>query len=243
MLARKLLEFFSDLLKLDPVAIKYLKDRGFDPISETWTEPVRVKVPVADPVESKPVEIDPLFRDAAEIVILSQNVSASLLQRKLKLGYNRVGRIIDQLESAGVVGQSEGYKGRKILLTDMETLESILESQHTEPDDEPEPAAETIESIVRDNNVLPFMLGFAPEGNLLLQWAKKESINLNLLIEADLIKSKDGREYDTFRNRIMFPILSKAGKVIGFTGRTLSTDKAIPKYLNTGDTPIYCKGK
>ena len=41
----------------------------------------------------------------------------------------------------------------------------------------------------------------------------------------------------------MFPICSKSGKVVGFTGRTLSTDKAIPKYLNTGDTPIFCKGK
>jgi len=241
---QKAAEFYSEVLKYDPIAIRYLKDRGFDPISETWTEPASLRQAQPPAGERKAVEpeVDPLFRDAAEIVILSQNVSASLLQRKLKLGYNRVGRIIDQLESAGIVSQSAGYNSRKVLLTDLEMLESILESQQTEPDEEPEQEAEAIEGIVRDNNVLPFMLGFAPEGNVLLQWAKKESINLNLLIEADLIKSKEGREYDTFRNRIMFPILSKAGKIIGFTGRTLSTDKAIPKYLNTGDTPIYCKG-
>ncbi|MBV5334211.1 MAG: DNA primase [Sulfuricurvum sp.] len=93
-----------------------------------------------------------------------------------------------------------------------------------------------------NNNFIPFNIGFAPEGNELIAWAKKNSISLNLLIEADLIKSKDGREYDTFRNRIIFPIASKSGKIIGFTGRTLSTDKSIPKYINTGDTPIYCKG-
>ena len=244
---QKAAEFFAEQLKSNPEAIKYLKDRGFDPISETWTEPLKVTPPVSDQIKTKPIEIDPLFRDAAEIIILSQNVSASLLQRKLKLGYNRVGRIIDQLESAGIVGHSEGYKSRKVLLTDLEMLESILESQQTEPDNEPEPAAEAIESIIRDNNVLPFMLGLAPDGNVLLKWAKQNAVGLNLLIEADLIKSKEGREYDTFRNRIMFPILSKAGKVIGFTGRTLvkekeAKEKGIAKYLNTGDTPIYCKG-
>ena len=239
---QKAAEFFAGQLKSNPEAILYLKDRGFDPVSETWREPVKLKTPVEKPVEVKPVEIDPLFRDAAEIVILSQNSSASILQRKLKLGYNRAGKIMDQLEVAGVVGPNDGYKGRKVLLADMVALESVLESQYPEPVSEPEPVAETTESIIRDNNVLPFMIGFAPDGNELLKWAKKESIKLNLLIEADLVKSKESHDYDTFRNRIMFPISNKSGKIIGFTGRTLSTDKAIPKYLNTGDTPIYTKG-
>jgi len=235
-------EFFSEQLKANSEAIKYLKDRGFDPFSEIWTEPVKQKAPVAAPAAEKPVEIDPLFLDAAEIVILGQNASASLLQRKLKLGYNRVGRIIDQLETAGIVGPNDGYKARKVLLTDLEALESIIVNKDPDQANESEPVAEAIESIIRENNVLPFTLGFAPDGNVLLKWAKENAIGLNLLIEADLIKSKEGREYDTFRNRIMFPISSKSGKIIGFTGRTLSTDKEVPKYLNTGDTPIYCKG-
>ncbi len=240
---QKAAEFYNEWLKQQfPSGIKYLKDRGFDPISETWTEPAKVKEPVAKPVEAKPVEIDPLFRDAAEIVIIEQNASVSNLQRKMKLGYNRAGKIIDQLEVAGVVGPNDGYKGRKVLLADIDALEYALDLQHRQAESEPEPVPEIVEGVVRENNVIPFMLGYAPDGNMLLQWAKKEAINLNLLIEADLIKSKDGREYDTFRNRIIFPICNKAGKVIGFTGRTLSTDKNIPKYLNTGDTPIYCKG-
>jgi len=106
----------------------------------------------------------------------------------------------------------------------------------------------TTETDEKENNVVPFLLGYAPDGNVLLKWAKKEAINLNLLLEADLIKSKEGREYDTFRNRIIFPISTKAGKIIGFTGRTLEMDKevlkakGIAKYSNTSETPIYTKG-
>ncbi len=98
---------------------------------------------------------------------------------------------------------------------------------------------------LEDND--PFMLGFAPDGNKLLQWATKNEIKKNLLIEAGLVKAQDGREYDTFRNRLMFPICNKSGEVIAFTGRTLVTDKEklkhIPKYLNTADTEIFTKGK
>jgi DNA primase len=88
----------------------------------------------------------------------------------------------------------------------------------------------------------PFLIGYAPNGNKFLEWAKKINLNQNLLIEAGLIKQKDGQTYDTFRNRIMFPICDKTGKVIAFTGRTLNTDTKTPKYLNTADTPIFTKG-
>lgn len=71
-------------------------------------------------------ERDKLFREAAEVVVLAQQGSASLLQRKLKLGYNRAGRIIDQLEAAGIVGPFEGSKARQVLVTDMAHLEQLL---------------------------------------------------------------------------------------------------------------------
>ena len=239
---QKAAEFYADWLKHEfPTGLKYLKDRGFDPVSETWTEPKKSQ-PVPVTIEPVKVEIDSLFMDAAEFVIQAQNASPSSIQKKFKIGYNRADRILLQLETAGVVGPIDGYKGRSVLVDDSDRFKALLEKQYSEPANEPEPVAETTESITHDNNVLPFMLGYAPDGNMLLKWAKKEAINLNLLIEADLIKSKEGREFDTFRNRIMFPIFNKSGKVIGFTGRTLSTDKTVPKYLNTGDTPIYCKG-
>lgn len=237
----KAAEFFAEQLKQNPEAIQYLKDRRFDPISETWTEQAKAVVNTEAPAP-EPVEVDPLFLDAAEIVVIDQKCSASVLQRKFSKGYNRIEKILTQLEAAGIVGPADGYKGRKVLFSLDQLKEFIENPPSTAPifeAPEHEPAAEGIE---HENRVLPFMLGFAPDGNVLLKWAKQNAIGLNLLIEADLIKTKEGREYDTFRNRIMFPIVNKSGKIIGFTGRTLSQDKAIPKYLNTGDTPIYCKG-
>jgi S-DNA-T family DNA segregation ATPase FtsK/SpoIIIE len=71
---------------------------------------------------------DPLFEDAARLVIIHQQGSTSLIQRKLKLGYNRAGRIIDQLEAAGIVGPFEGSKAREVRYPDEYSLEQYLES-------------------------------------------------------------------------------------------------------------------
>ena len=71
-------------------------------------------------------ERDVLFMDAAEVIVIAQQGSASLLQRKLKLGYNRAGRIIDQLEAAGIVGPFEGSKARQVLVSDMNALQQQL---------------------------------------------------------------------------------------------------------------------
>ncbi len=72
---------------------------------------------------------DVLFREAAEIIVIAQQGSASLLQRKMKLGYNRAGRIIDQLEAAGIVGAFEGSKAREVLVLDLASLNTLLESE------------------------------------------------------------------------------------------------------------------
>ncbi len=73
-----------------------------------------------------PTERDELFEDAARIVVATQQGSTSLIQRKLKLGYNRAGRIIDQLEAAGIVGPFEGSKAREVRIKDEVSLEQIL---------------------------------------------------------------------------------------------------------------------
>ena len=72
---------------------------------------------------------DTLFREAAEIIVTAQQGSASLLQRKLKLGYNRAGRLIDQLEAAGIVGPFEGSKARSVNITDLSSLDSFLNNE------------------------------------------------------------------------------------------------------------------
>jgi S-DNA-T family DNA segregation ATPase FtsK/SpoIIIE len=73
---------------------------------------------------------DKLFREAAEIIVLAQQGSASLLQRKLKLGYNRAGRLIDQLEAAGIVGHFEGSKARQVLVPDLAALNQLLDNEN-----------------------------------------------------------------------------------------------------------------
>ena len=69
---------------------------------------------------------DALFEDAARLIVMHQQGSTSLIQRKLKLGYNRAGRLIDQLEAAGIVGQFEGSKAREVLIKDEMSLEQLL---------------------------------------------------------------------------------------------------------------------
>ena len=71
---------------------------------------------------------DPLFKEAAELVVGSQQGSTSMLQRKFKLGYNRAGRIMDQLENAGVVGAFDGKKTREVKIKDQASLEVIFKT-------------------------------------------------------------------------------------------------------------------
>lgn len=74
-------------------------------------------------------ERDSMFREAAEIIVTAQQGSASLLQRKLKLGYNRAGRLIDQLEAAGIVGQFEGSKARSVNIPDLASLDQFFTNE------------------------------------------------------------------------------------------------------------------
>jgi S-DNA-T family DNA segregation ATPase FtsK/SpoIIIE len=76
--------------------------------------------------EFDPNDRDELFEDAARIIVQTQQGSTSLLQRKLKLGYNRAGRIIDQLEAAGIVGPFEGSKAREVKVANEMALEQFL---------------------------------------------------------------------------------------------------------------------
>jgi S-DNA-T family DNA segregation ATPase FtsK/SpoIIIE len=79
-----------------------------------------------DVADFDPTQLDPLFEEAARLLVLHQQGSTSLIQRKMKLGYNRAGRIVDQLEGAGILGPFEGSKAREVLVKDMEHLEEML---------------------------------------------------------------------------------------------------------------------
>ena len=71
---------------------------------------------------------DAMFEDAARLVVLNQSGSTSMIQRKFSIGYNRAGRIMDQLEAAGIVGPQDGSKGRQVLVMDEVQLERIFET-------------------------------------------------------------------------------------------------------------------
>ena len=79
-----------------------------------------------------PDERDPLFEEAAYIIVQTQQGSTSMLQRKLNLGYNRAGRIIDQLEKAGIVGPFAGSKQREVRVANEMALEQYLKDLNSE---------------------------------------------------------------------------------------------------------------
>jgi S-DNA-T family DNA segregation ATPase FtsK/SpoIIIE len=70
--------------------------------------------------------LDPLFEDGARLIVVHQQGSTSLIQRKFAIGYNRAGRLMDQLEKAGIVGPAQGSKPRDVLIQDENSLETLL---------------------------------------------------------------------------------------------------------------------
>ena len=76
-------------------------------------------------------DLDDMFEDAAKLVVINQHGSTSMIQRRLKLGYNRAGRIMDQLESLGIVGAGDGSKPREVLIMDEVELDKYLDELKT----------------------------------------------------------------------------------------------------------------
>lgn len=136
-----LLSTGSDLIRLQCAFVDTPEvDKITDFIGSQRSYPEAFKLPeyVDENAESGSGELDPserdaMFADAARIVVQHQQGSASLLQRRLKLGYNRAGRIVDQLEAAGIIGQFEGSKAREVLIKDMMSLEQLLNNSSKTP--------------------------------------------------------------------------------------------------------------
>jgi len=70
--------------------------------------------------------LDPYFEEAARAIVISQQGSTSMVQRRFSIGYNRAGRLMDQLEAAGIVGVAQGSKPREVLISDENTLNTLL---------------------------------------------------------------------------------------------------------------------
>ena len=112
------------------IKLKYENDDII--IKEQKTYPIRYELPEYTSISDNDKnfnanrEKDDLFEDAAKLIVLQQQGSTSMLQRKMKLGYNRAGRIMDELENAGIVGMADGSKSRQVLIKSEEELIKLL---------------------------------------------------------------------------------------------------------------------
>jgi S-DNA-T family DNA segregation ATPase FtsK/SpoIIIE len=114
---------FVDTPEVERISDFIGSQRGYE---SAWMLPEYIDENGEGAKDFDPNDRDPLFEDAARLIVMHQQGSTSLIQRKLKLGYNRAGRIIDQLEGAGIVGPFEGSKAREVLIPDEYALEQFL---------------------------------------------------------------------------------------------------------------------
>ena len=117
---------FVDTPEVDQIADYIGSQNGF---SDAYLLPEYISDESISSIDIDASDRDILFRDAAEVIVIAQQGSASLLQRKLKLGYNRAGRIIDQMEASGIVGPFEGSKARQVLISDLNHLNNHLDNE------------------------------------------------------------------------------------------------------------------
>ncbi|MEO0258764.1 MAG: DNA translocase FtsK [candidate division WOR-3 bacterium] len=127
-LEERTIDFLSDSLEIDPEEIK----EKIDEIRENYYSkiPEMTEIPLEEVQEEEQLqegEWDPMLEEAAKVVVLEGKASATLLQRKLKLGFARAARVIDQLEQIGVIGPQEGTKPRKVLVK-LDDLERIFKN-------------------------------------------------------------------------------------------------------------------
>jgi len=114
---------FVDTPEIERICEYIGSQRGYD---SAYLLPEFVGEDEGGPSDVDLSERDALFEEAARLIVMHQQGSTSLIQRKLKLGYNRAGRLIDQLEAAGIVGPFEGSKAREVLIKDEMSLEQLL---------------------------------------------------------------------------------------------------------------------
>ena len=116
---------FVDTPEVDEIN-KFIADQQGYPEPYELPEPVMADEGDGGGSEADLSHLDPMFDDAARLIVSTQQGSTSLIQRKFSIGYNRAGRLMDQLEKAGIVGQAHGSKPREVLIQDEVTLANLL---------------------------------------------------------------------------------------------------------------------
>lgn len=96
---------------------------------------------------------------------------------------------------------------------------------------------------LNDKALTDFGVGYAPAGNLAMTELTKVGYSFQRLQEVDVVVSNEGRSYDRFRDRLVFPFYDLQGHIVGFSGRIITPREGVGKYINTGETPLFTKGK
>lgn len=154
------------------------------------------------------------------------------LNEKYKMGIKPVGGYSAKNQDINkkyqdIVDEAREYFSEKIFSNDGREALEYLSKRQFKPD------------FIKENNI-----GFAPKGwNNLSDHLLNKGHDIKDIITLGLAKEGEKGHYDTFRNRVMFPIYSPSGNVIAFGGRSLEDKKEVPKYINSPETPIFHKGK
>lgn len=96
---------------------------------------------------------------------------------------------------------------------------------------------------ISDKALTDFGVGYAPMGNVAMSELTKAGYSLQMLQDVDVVGNNEGRSYDRFRDRLMFPFYDMQGHIIGFSGRIITPKDGVGKYVNTSETPLFTKGK
>jgi len=121
---------FVDTPEVDDINQYIAQQQGYLDTFELPEPPVGDGDDISSTNDADLSRLDPMFDDAARLIVSTQQGSTSLIQRKFSIGYNRAGRLMDQLEKAGIVGQAHGSKPREVLIQDEMSLDNLLNSLH-----------------------------------------------------------------------------------------------------------------
>ena len=121
---------FVDTPEVDDINQYIAQQQGYLETFELPEPPVGDGDDISSTNDADLSRLDPMFDDAARLIVSTQQGSTSLIQRKFSIGYNRAGRLMDQLEKAGIVGQAHGSKPREVLIQDEMSLDNLLNSLH-----------------------------------------------------------------------------------------------------------------
>ncbi len=142
-------------------------------------------------------------------------------------------------ESPMTAEEQEEYKKREAARVINEAAAKFFVEQLYKDNDRARFALEYVEKRWGKKYVSVAGIGFAPGKGAFLSWAKKKGFHIDLLIELGLLRRKDGKIYDSYYDRIVMPIKSRANQVLGFTARVLDDSK--PKYINSPDSIVFHK--